>query len=98
MLSSTAIFAQASVTGIEYKAIGCPDGSVKVAVASNGEIFSILYDGFNLQVDQGLNRTIAGCRVVLHIKKQRDLGLQIEGAEFRGFVALDSGVTTSQHI
>ncbi len=98
MLASAACIAQVTVTGFDYAGTGCPDGSVKVAMSSDATSFSILYDGFNVQIDRGVKKAFADCRVVLHIKKPRRLGLQIESAEFRGFVAVDFGVSATQHI
>ena len=98
LLSGSACFSQVTVTGVEYLGTGCPEGSVKVAMSSDGAVFSVLYNAFNVQVNRSLKTALSDCRVVLHVKKPKRLGLQIESAEFRGFVALDIGVTARQHV
>ncbi len=95
---SPLVFAQISLISAEYQGSGCPQGQVSVTMTPNGSAFSILYDAFDLRVDKNITVARASCRVVLHVKKPRKTGFRIENAEFRGFVALDAGVSASQNV
>ena len=95
---SPLVFAQISLISAEYQGSGCPQGQVSVTMTPNGSAFSILYDAFDLRVDKNITVARASCRVELHVKKPRKTGFRIENAEFRGFVALDAGVSASQNV
>ncbi len=95
---SPLVFAQISLISAEYQGSGCPQGQVSVTMTPNGSAFSILYDAFDLRVDKNITVARASCRVALHVKKPRKTGFRIENAEFRGFVALDAGVSASQNV
>lgn len=97
LLASTA-FSQISLTGFEYGGSGCPQGHVSVVMTPGGSAFSVLYDSFNLSVDQGVLAAQGDCAITLHVQKPKKLGFQIEDADFRGFVALDTGVTATQKV
>lgn len=97
-LFSPLVFAQINLVGAEYQGSGCPPGKVSVTMTPNGSAFSILYDAFDLRVDKNITVARASCRVVLRVKKPRKTGFRIENAEFRGFVALDNGVTAAQTV
>lgn len=90
--------AQINLTGFEYRGTGCPQGHVSVVMTPDGSAFSILYDAFNLNVDHNVLQSRGDCAITLHIQKPRKLGFQIEAADFRGFVALDTGVTATQKV
>ncbi len=91
-------FAQINLISAEYQGSGCPQGNVSVVMTPSGSAFSILYDAFDLRVDKNITVARASCRVVLHVKKPRKTGFRIENAEFRGFVALDAGVSAAQNV
>ncbi len=77
---------------------GCPAGSVRVVLAPDGSAFSILYDRYNTEVGASVLTSRQNCSVVLHLLKPRRLGFRVEAADFRGFVALDEGVTAQQNV
>lgn len=91
-------FAQVSLVGVEYKGSGCPQGHVSVTLAPDGSAFSVLYDSFNLMVGDQIAQAKSTCSIVLHLKKPKKLGFRVEAADFRGFVALDPGVTATQNV
>ena len=101
LLVSTFAFianAQVTLTGVEYQGSGCPQGRVSVVMTPNGSAFSVLYDAFDLRVDNNITASQANCRVVLHIRKPKKTGIRVDEAEFRGFVGIDSGVTAAQKV
>ncbi len=98
LLSGSAAFSQISLTLFEYSGSGCPQGHDNVVMTPDGSAFSVLYDSFNLQVDQVVLLARSDCTITLHVQKPKKLGFQIEDADFRGFVALDAGVSASQKV
>jgi len=91
-------FAQVSLTGVEYKGTGCPQGHVSVTLSPDGSSFSVLYDSFNLMVGEDITQAQSSCSIVLHLKKPKKLGFRVDAADFRGFVALDPDVTATQKV
>ncbi len=98
LLLASSAFAQVTLTGVEYAGAGCPQGHVNVVLTPDGSSFSVLYDAYDLRVDQGVRQAESTCAITLHIRKPRKMGIQIEEADFRGFVALDAGVTATQKV
>ncbi len=97
LFSSTA-FSQISMTGYEFQGSGCPQGHVSVVMTEDGSSFSVLYDAFDLRVDAATQSAQASCSIVIHVRKPKKLGFQVEEADFRGFVALDAGVSATQNV
>ncbi len=90
--------AQVTLTGVEYQGSGCPQGHVSVTLSPNGSAFSVLYDSFNLTVGDNIAQAQANCSITLHLRKPKKLGFRVDNADFRGFVALDPGVTATQKV
>jgi hypothetical protein len=91
-------FAQVTLAGLEYQGSGCPQGHVSVTLAPDGSAFSVLYDSFNLTVGDQIAQAKSTCSIAIHLKKPKKSGFRVEAADFRGFVALDSGVTATQNV
>ena len=98
LLFAVPSFAQVALTGVEYQGSGCPQGHVSVTLSPDGSAFSVLYDSFNLMVGDDTAQAQSTCSIVVHLKKPKKLGLRVEAADFRGFVALDPDVTASQKV
>lgn len=76
----------------EYWGTGCPSNSVSVQVDPSGRSFSVLYDQMDSRVDAHHTQDRKTCKLVLKIRKPKNLSYQVESADFRGFVNLDRGV------
>ena len=87
------------VTGVSYQGSGCPQGSVQTVFSPENGQFSILYDSFSLNVGGPTmqNTDVRGCEVLINLKLPFGYAINVESADFRGFVSLDGGVI-AQHM
>jgi hypothetical protein len=96
--SEAADLSSVQITSVTYKGSGCPDGSVHTVFSPASGQFSILYDAFSVNVG-GITREttdVRGCEVNIGLKLPFGYAINVESADFRGFVALDGGVI-AQH-
>ncbi|MGZ5278586.1 MAG: DUF4360 domain-containing protein [Pseudobdellovibrionaceae bacterium] len=86
------------VTGVTYAGSGCPQGSVQTVFSPDAGQFSILYNSFSLNVGGATleSTDTRGCEVSINLKLPFGYAINVESADFRGFVALDGGVI-AQH-
>lgn len=86
------------ITGVNFQGSGCPQGSVHTAFSPQSGQFSILYDAFTLNVGGPTmqNTDVRGCEVRIDLKLPFGYAINVESADFRGFVSLDGGVI-AQH-
>lgn len=90
--------AQVQILEVLTHGDGCPQGSVRVQLAPDGSTFSLLYDNLVLStVPEALDRNIL-CFVAIQFSKPANLGILIESADVRGFVALEKGLVAEQNI
>lgn len=87
---------EAEIIGMKLQGEGCPEGSVHMTLAPDASAFTVLYDQFVLTANGTRPQEEINCRVVAEIKKPRDMGVSVEGVDFRGFIALDAGVKGAQ--
>lgn len=86
----------AEIVGMKLQGEGCPEGSVRMTLAPDGSAFTVLYDQFTVTADGSRPLVEINCRVVAEIRKPKDLGVSVEGVDFRGFIQLDAGVRGAQ--
>jgi hypothetical protein len=86
------------VVNVSYQGDGCPQGSVQTAFAPNVSEFSILYSALTMNVGGPTGQTTdsRGCEVQIRLKVPFGYTINVESADFRGFVSLDGGVM-AQH-
>lgn len=87
---------EAQIVSVNVQGDGCPDGSVHMTLAPDASAFTVLYDAFTVATTGTQPMVERNCRVVAQIRKPRDMGVSVEGVDFRGFVQLDDGVRAGQ--
>lgn len=101
-----ALFAEAQslssvkVLGVTYSGSGCPQGSVQTVISPEVNQFSILYDNFTMDVGGQTNETTdtKSCEVQIRMKLPFGTALNVESADFRGFISLDGGVIAHHQV
>jgi hypothetical protein len=89
------------IIGIEqltYNGNGCPPGSTVVDVSPDGEAFTVIFSTMVAEVAPGADATHQKLKCKLHAKVRVPQGWSyaISSVDFRGFVALEPGVTASE--
>lgn len=85
------------MVGYSSNGLGCPQGSVTVQWAPDGNSFTVLYDRLLVEVGGGRGpRAGTNCNVDIQLRKHRLAGFSVEAVDFRGFVQLDPGVVAQQ--
>lgn len=88
------------VLGVTYQGSGCPQGSVNTVFSPDVSAFSILYDQFVMDVGGQTQETTdtKSCEVQIRVKLPFGTALNVESADFRGFVSLDGGVFAQHEV
>ncbi len=86
------------VTGVTYQGSGCPQGSVTPVFSPENSQFSLLYSAFTLNVGGATMQTTdtMGCEVLINLRVPFGYTVNVDSADFRGFISLDGGVI-AQH-
>jgi len=89
---------QVQVLDVTYGGTGCPGGTVDTTFAPQNNQFSVLYSAFDVSVggDAPAGNDQKSCDVHIQLRLPPGATLNVEAADFRGFVALDEGVS-AQH-
>ncbi len=104
LLMSAASFAadlhSVQILDVHYNGAGCPAGSVDTTFSPDNAEFSILYDAFTMQVggQTGQTTDAKNCEVQIHMHVPYGYAVNVDSADFRGFVGLDSGVFAEQNV
>jgi len=89
---------QVYINGITYGGSGCPQGSVGSFISDDRSTFTLIFDSFVASIGPGVPVTENRLNCQLNIDLQYPSGFQysILDTEFRGYAALDAGVTGVQ--
>ncbi len=82
----------AKIESISYSGSGCPDGSVAVQIAADGQAFTVLYAKF--LVDSSINRgqpTKKSCELNLQFSPSERRSFAVMRVDTRGFGYLEAG-------
>jgi hypothetical protein len=72
-----------------YAGNGCPEGSMRVVFAPDLLAFTIIFDQFVAQIDDGrIRRDAMTCNAVIPVTLPDGMQMEITRVDFRGFVAL----------
>lgn len=88
------------VLNVSYGGTGCPAGSVDTTFAPQNNQFSVLYGAFEVAVggEVPLKNDQKMCDVRIDLRLPQGTTLNIEAADFRGFVLLDHGVSADHSV
>lgn len=88
------------ITGVSYSGSGCPQDTVSTAFSPDTSSFSILYSAMNLNVGGPTIQSTdtRSCEVQIRVRLPFGYGINVESADFRGFVSLDGGVVAHNEV
>ncbi|KAJ3221535.1 hypothetical protein HK099_003415 [Clydaea vesicula] len=81
-----------------YGGSGCPQGTVSQNFNSDNTAFTLLFDSYYASIGQGVPITEArkNCQFNAELKVPQGWQFSLLTIDYRGFLALDSGVTAQQ--
>jgi len=89
---------QVTIKGITTSGTGCPQGSVGKFISSDLTTFTLIFDKYVASIGPGIVTTESRkfCQINLQLHYPSGFQYSIQSTIYRGFVALDSGVTGTQ--
>ncbi|KAF4636572.1 hypothetical protein G7Y89_g1511 [Cudoniella acicularis] len=87
-----------TINSISYGGSGCPQGSVGSFISADRQTFTLIFDTFMASLGPGVAVTKNRVNCQLNVNLQYPSGFQysVLGTDFRGYAALDAGVTGVQ--
>ena len=85
-------------TQVTYGGTGCPQGSVAYVISEDATYMTLIFDQYVASMGKGITLTESRKNCQLNVDLLYPSGFQfsIFSADYRGFVALDKGVTGTQ--
>jgi len=89
---------QVTIKGITTSGTGCPQGSVGKFISSDLTTFTLIFDKYVVQIGPGVSQTESRkfCQINLQLHYPSGFQYSIMSTIYRGYAALDSGVTGTQ--
>jgi len=86
------------IEGIKYGGSGCPGGSAEAVISGDQTTMTMIFDKYIASIGPGVDLVDSRKNCQLNIDVRYPAGFQysIFTADYRGFVALDAGVTGTQ--
>ena len=83
---------------VTYGGTGCPQGSVASIISEDGTTMTLIFDSYVASLGKGISITESRKNCQLNIDLLYPAGFQysIFSADYRGYVAIDKGVTGTQ--
>jgi hypothetical protein len=83
---------------VTYGGTGCPQGSVGSIISEDGTTMTLIFDSYVASMGSGISITESRKNCQLNIDLLYPAGFQysVFSADYRGYVALDKGVTGTQ--
>ena len=87
-----------TISGLTYGGTGCPSGSVASAINSDKTIMTLIFDQYVAATGPGIKITDSrkNCQLNLNLKYPGGFQYSILSADYRGYAALDKGVSGTQ--
>jgi len=90
--------ADVSINSISYGGTGCPQGSVGSFISADRETFTLIFDSYVASIGPGVAVTEnrLNCQINLDLEYPSGFQYSVLNTEFRGYAAMDKGVTGVQ--
>lgn len=86
---------QVKIMGVTYGGTGCPQGSVGYTISDDRSTVTLIYDSYVASIGPGIAITEnrKACQINLDIQYPGGFQYSILSADYRGYAAIDKGVT-----
>lgn len=89
---------EVTIESLKYGGTGCPQGTIGQSISDDRSTYTLIFDSYIASVGPGVSITEGrkNCQVNLALRIPQGWQFSILSTDFRGFAALDAGVTGTQ--
>lgn len=86
------------IEALKYGGTGCPQGTIGQSISDDRTTFTLIFDNYSASIGEGVSITEnrKNCQVNLAVRFPQGWQFSLLNSDFRGFIALDQGVTATQ--